>query len=104
MKENEIEKYLVYRTKGRGGRAFKFISPGCSGVPDRIVVMPGGRIGFLELKAPGKKPRPEQEYRIRQLRGLGCVAGTADSREGIDRFLDILAGGNSGDPEMGGQL
>ena len=91
MKEKEIESYLVSRAKERGGKAFKFVSPGCSGVPDRIVILPGGRIGFLELKAPGEIPRPEQAHRIRQLRALGCLAGTADSAESVDNFLCSLA-------------
>ncbi len=93
MKEKEVEKYLVRRAEEKGGKAFKFLSPGCSGVPDRIVVLPGGRIGFLELKAPGKNLRPEQEYRIRQLEALGCTAGAADSPEAAERFLCCLEAG-----------
>lgn len=93
MRESEVEKYLVRRAKELGGKAFKFVSPGCSGVPDRIVVLPGGMIGFLELKAPGEEPRPEQKHRIRQLRTLGCVAGVADSQESAERFLSDLAAG-----------
>ena len=91
MREKEVENYLISRTKARGGKAFKFVSPGCSGVPDRIVILPGGRIGFLELKAPGGIPRPEQVHRIRQLRALGCLVGTSDSAESVDRFLCSLA-------------
>lgn len=87
MREREIEKYLVDRVKGMGGMAFKFVSPGCTGVPDRLVVLPGGKIGFLELKAPGEVPRKEQSHRIRQLRRLGCKAGFADSRQDVDWFL-----------------
>ncbi len=92
MREREIEEYLVRKTRELGGRAFKFVSPGCTGVPDRMVVLPGGRIGFLELKAPGEKPRREQEYRIGELEGLGCMAGFTDSPGGVDRFLRELAG------------
>lgn len=84
MREREIEKYLVDRVKGMGGMALKFVSPGCTGVPDRLVILPGGKIGFLELKAPGEVPRKEQSHRIRQLRGLGCKAGFADSRQDVD--------------------
>ncbi len=92
MKEKDVEKYLTQQTGKMGGRAYKFVSPGCSGVPDRLVALPGGKAGFLELKAPGKKARPEQEHRIRQLRALGFLAGTADSPAGVDAFLDSLAG------------
>lgn len=93
MKEREIEAYLVRRATELGGRAYKFVSPGCSGVPDRIVVLPRGRIGFLELKAPGEKPRRVQEYRIRQLREMGCMAWTADSLQSVERFLSDLGAG-----------
>lgn len=91
MREIDIEKYLADRTKELGGRALKFVSPGCAGVPDRLVLLPGGRSGFLELKAPGGKPRKEQKHRIRQLQQLGCLADVADSREAVDRFLNTLS-------------
>lgn len=93
MREREIEKYLVDRVRGMGGMALKFVSPGCTGVPDRLVALPGGKVGFLELKAPGKKLRKEQYYRIRQLRGLRCWADAADSPEDVDRFLHALSAG-----------
>lgn len=93
MREREIEKYLVDRVRGMGGMAFKFVSPGCTGVPDRLVVLPEGKIGFLELKTPGEKPRKEQYHRIRQLRELRCYADVADSREDVDRFLHSLSAG-----------
>ena len=93
MREKEIEKYLVDMAEAMGGRALKFVSPGCTGVPDRLVILPGGRIGFLELKAPGKKLRKEQYHRIRQLWGLGCMADAADSREEVDLFLKSLSTG-----------
>ena len=93
MREKEIERYLVDRAVAMGGMALKFVSPGCTGVPDRLVVLPGGRIGFLELKAPGKKPRREQAYRIARLRALGCLADSADSREDVDLFLASLSSG-----------
>ena len=91
MREREIEKYLVDMARAQGGMALKFVSPGCTGVPDCVVILPGGRVGFLELKAPGEKPRKEQAHRIRQLRGLGCRAGFADSREDINWFLYTMA-------------
>ncbi len=87
MRETDIEEYLVKQTRARGGMALKFVSPGCSGVPDRIVILPGGRIGFLELKRPGEKPRAEQKLRLKQLRELGCLATWADSRAGVAGFL-----------------
>ena len=50
--EKDIEKSLISRTKQRHGKAYKWVSPGNSGVPDRIVVLPGGKVGFCELKRP----------------------------------------------------
>ncbi len=97
MKETDIEDYLKQRVMAEGGRAYKFVSPGCSGVPDRIVILPGGRIGFLELKAPGEKPRAEQRLRMRQLRELGCIATWTDSKAGVAGFLARLKAENPGD-------
>ena len=90
MRENEIEGYLKARAAVAGGVALKFVSPGCTGVPDRIVILPGGKIGFLELKAPGERPRKDQAYRIRQLQKLGCMAGCADTKEAVDQFIALL--------------
>lgn len=64
MLESVIEGRLRQEAKKRGGMALKFVSPGMNGVPDRIVLMPGGRMAFVELKAPGKAPRALQEKRI----------------------------------------
>ena len=60
MREKTIEHKLVVATKNMGGIAVKFISPGIDGMPDRLVLLPHGRLAFVELKASGKKPRPLQ--------------------------------------------
>ena len=90
MRESEIEKYLVGQVRGMGGLALKFVSPGHSGVPDRIIILPGGVVGFLELKTPGEHPRKEQLLWIERLRDKGCPAGWADTRERVDAFLTLL--------------
>lgn len=97
MRETDIEGYLTSQAKAQGGVALKFVSPGCTGVPDRIVILPGGKIGFLELKAPGEVPRKDQKHRIWQLHKLGCTADYADSKEGVDRFLSELVCQGDGD-------
>lgn len=68
MREKVIEQKLVKAVKVAGGIAPKLVSPGFDGMPDRMVLMPGGRIGFVEVKAPGEKPRPLQTSRHRLLR------------------------------------
>lgn len=90
MREKAIEKKLVMAAKRRGGMAVKFTSPSTNGMPDRIVLLPGGRMGFVELKAPGKKPRLVQELRMRQLRRLGFFAAVIDELEQIGGVLDEI--------------
>ena len=58
MIEKQVEQALRKAIRDRGGLALKFVSPGLAGVPDRIVLMPNRRVAFVELKAPGKHPRP----------------------------------------------
>lgn len=71
MNEKEVEQCLVAAVKTAGGWCPKFISPGTDGMPDRIVLMPGGHVAFVEVKAPGKKPRKLQIRRHIRLRHLG---------------------------------
>ncbi len=87
MLEKDIERYLVKRVRELGGVCFKWVSPGHAGVPDRIVLLPAGRISFLELKRPGGKPSKLQLHVLAQLQRLGCQAGWADSKEAVDAFL-----------------
>jgi hypothetical protein len=87
LPEKTLERYLVRRVRALGGQCFKFLSPGRAGMPDRMIVLPGNRISFLEIKAPGKKPRPLQLHVLALLTRLGCKAGWADSKGGIDAFL-----------------
>lgn len=81
MKEASVEMYFVSQVKQRGGIALKFIAPGMIGVPDRIVLLPGGRMFFAELKAPGQKPRPTQLAAHRMLEKLGFKVYVVDSKE-----------------------
>ena len=71
LREREIEKKLVKAVKSEGGMCPKLVSPGTDGMPDRLVMLPKARIGFVEVKAPGKGPRPLQVKRHKQLRDLG---------------------------------
>ena len=87
MREREVEKRLVQTVKRMGGICPKWISPGLDGVPDRIVLLPGGRIGFIELKAPGKKMRPLQKKRNGKLEALGFLVFCIDRTEQIEEVL-----------------
>lgn len=90
MRERDLERYTTMVIKSRGGLALKFISPGHAGVPDRLVLMPGGKLCFMELKAPGRKPRPLQVRRIKQLRALGFKVYVVDGKEEIGGIINAL--------------
>lgn len=87
MRERTVEQRLVREVKLMGGIAPKFTSPGFDGVPDRIVLLPGGKMGFVELKAPGQIMRPLQVQRKRQLEGLGFLVYCVDGIEQIGGVL-----------------
>ncbi|MED1419035.1 VRR-NUC domain-containing protein [Bacillus smithii] len=87
MREKEIEIYLRDQVKKAGGKAYKFESPGNDGVPDRIVIFPGNRVYFVELKAPGKKPRPLQVKQMKVIASFGCDVRVIDSKQGVDEFI-----------------
>ena len=90
MREKTIEKKLISETKAIGGIAPKLVSPGFDGMPDRMVLLPGGRIGFVEVKAPGKVPRPLQVARHRLLQELGFLVFVLDAPEQIGGILDAI--------------
>ena len=88
--EREIERYLVKRVKEAGGKAYKFVSPGTAGVPDRIVVLPNSFIAFVEVKAPGKTPRPEQLVQLGRLKELQQIVRVVDSKESVDKLMTLF--------------
>lgn len=90
MKEKIIEQKLVKAVKDMGGIAPKFTSPEFDGMPDRIVLLPGGHMAFVEVKAMGCKPRPLQLARHGMLRRLGFRVYVVDSLEQIGGILDEI--------------
>lgn len=90
MTEKQVEQRLVNGVKALGGSAYKFVSPGNVGVPDRLVVMPGGRVFFVELKTDNgrlSKMQARQMERLMELRQqVECLHGRGD----VDRFLKKL--------------
>jgi hypothetical protein len=93
MLERDVENHLREEVKHLGGVAFKFVSPGNDGVPDRLVCLPGGRVAFIELKAPGRKPTPLQVRQMERLQELGFSAMVLDSIEAVDEFIRTMKGG-----------
>ena len=90
MREKEIEKKLIQAVKQAGGICPKLVSPGFDGMPDRMVLLPNGKIGFVEVKATGEKPRPRQFSRHRLLRRLGFLVYVLDDAEQIGGMLDEI--------------
>jgi hypothetical protein len=89
--EKQIEQKLASEVRKHGGIAPKLVSPGFDGMPDRIILLPEGRIAFAEIKAPGKKPRRLQLSRHRMLRRLGFRVYVIDSMEQIGGVIDEIA-------------
>jgi hypothetical protein len=87
MLESVIEAYLRDQVKKIGGRAFKWVSPSTRHVPDRIVLLPKGRVVFVETKATGAKPSAGQIAMHRKLRALGFTVLVIDSKAGVDEFV-----------------
>lgn len=90
MREKTVEQKLVSEVKKAGGICPKWVAPGFDGVPDRIVMLPGGRIAFVEVKAPGEKPRPLQAARHVLLRRLGFRVYILDEIEKIGGIIDEI--------------
>lgn len=88
--EKTVEKYLVNEIERLGGLCVKFPPLFFRGFPDRIVLLPGAVIAFVETKDTGRKPRPIQERVHAKLRKLGFRVEVIDSKEGVDNFIMTL--------------
>lgn len=89
MKESELERRLVQGVDKLGGIAYKFVSPGNDGVPDRVVVLPGGQVFFVELKTDTGRLRSVQKYQLERLCDLGARALVVRGDQGLQDFLKI---------------
>ena len=92
MKESEIESKLVEEVRKLGGVAFKWVSPGNTGVPDRIIILPKGIIWFVELKTDSGQLRPTQKRQIARLNALGVQTYVLKGESGLTAFLDMIGG------------
>lgn len=90
MLEKEIESKLVLLAKRHGCIPVKLLSSNYNGLPDRMILSPGEKVGFIELKAPGKKPRPLQLKRHKELRNLGFKVYVVDSIDMIEEVLNEI--------------
>ena len=90
MREKVIEQKLIKAVRQSGGLALKLICPGFNGVPDRLLLFMGGKVAFVEVKAPGEKPRPLQVHRIAQLRALGFKVYVLDDVNQIGGIINEI--------------
>ena len=98
MRENEVEKQFVEAVRAAGGQALKFTSQSMNGVPDRLVLLLGGKCAFVELKAPGKQMRILQRKRRLQLETLGFPVFCVDRPEQIQPAIHALLHWKPGEP------
>lgn len=90
VRERDIEKWLAGRVRRMGGEAFKFVSPGNDGVPDRLVCMPGGRVYFVELKTDEGRSSGLQKWQMERLLRLGLSVHLIIGMEDAVRFVEML--------------
>ena len=84
--ESDIERYLVRKVRDLGGKAYKFVSPTNRGVADRLVVLPGGRVWFVEVKKMGGRLSPLQRIFAEEVKALGCNYAIVWSKEDVDAW------------------
>ena len=90
MRERDIEKKMLNAVRKMGGEAFKWVSPGNDGVPDRIVMLPGGRLIFVELKADRGRLSSVQKIQIRRIQKLGQDVEVVQGMDGLEEFLERI--------------
>lgn len=93
MTEKDIERKLTIAVREEGGICPKFVSPGTNGMPDRLVLLPDGHMAFVELKAPGERPRKIQLRRHAKLRALGYRVYVVDGAEQIPEVIRTIREG-----------
>lgn len=90
MNEKLIERKLREKVKSKGGIALKLYSAYHTGLPDRLVLMPGGKARFAEIKTTGKKPTALQVKAIKELQEMGFDAEVIDNQEKLEHFINTL--------------
>jgi hypothetical protein len=88
--EKDIERILVKEIKSLGGICLKYFNPNSTGWPDRLVILPGGDIFFVELKRPGGKISSKQEVRLKTLQELGVNVAVIWSIDDVKEFIRCI--------------
>jgi hypothetical protein len=94
--EKDTEKYLVAQIEALGGLCRKYVSPGVKGVPDRLCLIPSGKVIFVELKSEGEKITPMQEREFKRLNILGFTVYTCSTKAEVDYIIRIIKGEENG--------
>ena len=95
MTEKDIEKILTAEVKKLGGKAYKLVSPGNNGMPDRMVIFPGQAPVFVELKSDTGRLSNLQEVQIKRLRELGQKVFVAKGIDGVSQFFQDMGFGET---------
>lgn len=90
MRERTVEQHLIRSAQSEGGLALKWVSPGAAGIPDRLVLLPGGKVAAVEVKRPGSQSRPLQLLWLERLARLGLRTGVVDSLGSAEAFVRDL--------------
>lgn len=90
VSEKSIERYLVEQAKQNGLPCLKYSNPNMVGYPDRLLVLPDGRVIWVELKSKGRKPTKIQQVRIAELSGMGHTVRVIDNKADIDELIKTI--------------
>lgn len=96
MTEKALEKLFVRKVQEHGGLAYKFVSPGNAGVPDRIVITPDGEVWFVELKTATGRLSMLQHYQIFRLTNYGCNVLVLRGKKGLEKCIGTIFNGTEG--------
>lgn len=88
VSEKSIEKYLTEQAEANGLLCLKYSNPNMVGYPDRLLVLPGGSVIWVELKSKGRKPTKIQQVRIAGLRNRGHYVWVIDNRKSVDSLIE----------------
>lgn len=94
--ENKIERKLCEGMRRLGGRAYKLVSPGCAGLPDRLVCLPDGTVFFTELKTEKGRLSPQQRHKVDELSKMRQRVRVLYGERDVEEFLIFLRGRSNG--------